>query len=85
MASLQLFMTLQRPCHDIIYLFSDGFADQFGGEEAKKYKYKPFKDFLLSIHKKDMIQQKELLIKEFNNWKGENEQIDDILIMGLKF
>jgi len=70
---------------DIIYLFSDGFADQFGGEKGKKYKYKPFKKFLCSINKQDMATQKKLLHEELIRWKGNNEQIDDILILGLKY
>jgi len=69
---------------DCIYLFSDGFADQFGGPKGKKYKSKPFKNFLLSISPKSMDEQKSLLENEFEAWKGNLEQIDDICILGVK-
>jgi len=70
---------------DIIYLFSDGFADQFGGPLGKKFKYKPFKDLLLKNHQKPLQIQKEILSAELENWKGDLEQVDDILIMGVRF
>ncbi|HDJ32858.1 MAG TPA: hypothetical protein ENF21_02010 [Bacteroidetes bacterium] len=69
---------------DCLYIFTDGFPDQFGGPEDKKYKYGPFQKFLLSIHKEDMEQQKWLLINEMLEWKGDNEQIDDILVIGIR-
>ncbi len=68
---------------DFVYLYSDGFADQFGGPNGKKFKYKNLKEVLVSIsHLKGKEQQIELE-KIFNDWKGEHEQIDDILIMGV--
>ena len=70
---------------DIIYIFTDGFADQFGGPEGKKYKTHRFKDFFTAIHAEPMEKQRELLEKEFEDWKGKNEQIDDILVIGRKF
>ncbi len=69
---------------DILYMFSDGFADQFGGELGKKYKYKPFKEFLLAHADKPLKEQKELLFEEFNAWKGELEQVDDVVVLALK-
>jgi serine phosphatase RsbU (regulator of sigma subunit) len=69
---------------DMIYMFSDGYADQFGGKNYKKYKYTGLKSFLLSIHKLPLPEQKENLGIEFNGHKGSNEQIDDVLIIGLK-
>ncbi len=69
---------------DQIYLFSDGFADQFGGQKNKKFKYKPFKELLLSNAGKSMQEQRETLEKVFAEWKGENEQVDDITIVGIK-
>jgi len=69
---------------DQIYLFSDGFADQFGGPEEKKFRYGPFKELLLSISKQKMEKQRVLLDKKFNSWSGEVEQLDDVLVMGLK-
>jgi serine phosphatase RsbU (regulator of sigma subunit) len=69
---------------DIIYIFSDGYADQFGGVEEKKFRYGPFKDLLLKIHRQPMDKQKQLLEQKFLLWKGDLDQIDDILIIGLK-
>lgn len=67
-----------------IYLFSDGYADQFGGEKGKKLKYKPFKEILLKIHQLSMDEQKEILNKEFEKWKGDFEQVDDVCIIGVR-
>ena len=69
---------------DTIYLFTDGFADQFGGIKGKKYKTAKFKLFLLSIQDHDMNTQLNLIKEEFNQWKGNFEQIDDVCIMGVK-
>lgn len=69
---------------DMVYIFSDGFPDQFGGEKGKKYKYRPFKEFLLSIHEKPMEEQLNLLEAEFVRWLGRLEQIDDVIIMGVR-
>lgn len=69
---------------DMIYVFSDGYADQFGGEAGKKYKYKTFKKFLLKISQLPPVEQKRLLIEEYDRWKGEYEQIDDVLVMGVR-
>jgi serine phosphatase RsbU (regulator of sigma subunit) len=69
---------------DIIYMFSDGYTDQFGGPDYKKYKYAILKAFLLKIHNLPLPEQKQNLEREFYDWKGVNEQIDDVLILGLK-
>lgn len=69
---------------DLIYLFSDGYADQFGGPNGKKYKYKQLKKFLLSIKDKTMPEQLKLLTDEFRSWQGELEQIDDVCIVGVR-
>ncbi|MBU0763597.1 MAG: tetratricopeptide repeat protein, partial [Bacteroidetes bacterium] len=69
---------------DTFYLFSDGFVDQFGGPEGKKLKTKYFKQMLVKIQDRTMNEQKEHLIKELQQWQGEQEQIDDILIMGIR-
>ena len=69
---------------DLVYLFTDGFPDQFGGEKGKKIKYKAFKKILIENSNKTMLQQKEILNLEFNNWKGNLEQVDDICIIGIK-
>ena len=69
---------------DTIYLFSDGFVDQFGGARGKKYKSKTLLNFLTTNSESTLDKQKGLLQKEFNNWKGDLEQIDDVCIMGFK-
>ena len=69
---------------DVIYLFSDGFPDQFGGANRKKYKYGKFRNFLLDIHQEPMQKQKELLGVELDQWMGDHEQIDDVLVMGIR-
>lgn len=69
---------------DIIYLFSDGFIDQFGGEKNKKFLTKNFKSLLTEIHDQPMGLQKMVLKQTFLEWKGKNEQADDILVIGVK-
>ncbi|MBL4593114.1 MAG: SpoIIE family protein phosphatase [Flavobacteriales bacterium] len=76
--------TIQLNKGDTIYLFSDGYADQFGGPKGKKFKSKPFKNLLLSISNKPLNQQKELLNTHFEEWKGELEQIDDVCVIGVR-
>ncbi|MFC2089202.1 tetratricopeptide repeat protein [Bacteroidota bacterium] len=71
--------------NDVIYLFSDGFPDQFGGAEGKKYKYKQLKSRLLELHQEPMEKQKILLHKHFEEWKGDHPQIDDVIIIGIRF
>jgi len=69
---------------DTIYMFSDGYADQFGGPYGKKFKYKPFKRLLLENINKPMNEQKEVLENRFDEWKGDLDQIDDVVIVGIK-
>ena len=69
---------------DTIYSFTDGFADQFGGEKGKKFKYKPFKELLLSIQHESMDDQFKILKKTFHDWRGDLEQIDDVCILGVR-
>ncbi|MBA4323360.1 MAG: hypothetical protein C0408_11140, partial [Odoribacter sp.] len=69
---------------DMIYMFSDGYADQFGGPNNKKFKYSVLKDLLIRIHKLPLPKQKQKLETEFFRWKGSLAQIDDVLILGLK-
>lgn len=76
--------TIQCEDGDQIYLFTDGYADQFGGPLKKKYKSQKLRDFLVSIHKDTMERQRELLDEEIENWKGSLPQVDDILIMGIR-
>jgi sigma-B regulation protein RsbU (phosphoserine phosphatase) len=69
---------------DCIYLFSDGYADQFGGPENKKLLYRRFEEYLIEVHDQPMEAQKEFLISKINEWKGNNDQVDDILVLGFK-
>ena len=69
---------------DCIYLFSDGYADQFGGEKNKKLTTKRFKDFLLTVKNHNMPDQKKELQKFVEKWQGANEQVDDILVIGIR-
>lgn len=70
---------------DIIYLFTDGCTDQFGGEKGKKFSIKQLRELLISIHTKKPGDQKQLLENALENWKGNHEQVDDILLIGIKF
>lgn len=69
---------------DTIYLFTDGFADQFGGEKGKKFMYKRFKETLLGIQNQSMDAQKDSLDRIFEDWKGGLEQVDDVLVIGIR-
>lgn len=69
---------------DSFYIFTDGYADQFGGPKGKKFKYLQFKQLLISIQDKSMAEQKHILDQTMVNWKGELEQIDDILVIGVR-
>ena len=70
---------------DGIYIFSDGYQDQFGGKKNKKFGQKRFKELLLEIQDKSMEEQKETLSKSLGGWRKDGEQVDDILVMGVKF
>ena len=76
--------SLQLHKGDCLYTFSDGYADQFGGDLGRKFKSTSLKDLLLTIYKKNMPEQKEILDKEFNKWRGIWEQVDDVLVMGVR-
>jgi serine phosphatase RsbU (regulator of sigma subunit) len=69
---------------DMIYLFSDGYQDQFGGEYDRKYFVHRFYTLLLDIHRKPMIEQKEALERNLKEWMGDNIQTDDITVMGIR-
>jgi serine phosphatase RsbU (regulator of sigma subunit) len=69
---------------DTVYLFSDGLPDQFGGIDGKKMKIARLKRLIDQIIKLPMAEQEESILKFFREWKGEHEQVDDILIMGIR-
>jgi serine phosphatase RsbU (regulator of sigma subunit) len=69
---------------DMMYLFSDGFPDQFGGPDNKKFRYKQFQDLLSSVHSRQIGDQYETLRNSFYHWKGNEEQVDDILVVGIR-
>ena len=71
---------------DMIYAFSDGYADQFGGPKKKKFKLRPFRALLAeNAIIRDTSKQRLHLLNKLRNWKGDNEQVDDITIFGLRF
>lgn len=70
---------------DIIYIFTDGIIDQFGGEQNKKYTSKRFADLILEICNEPLQVQYEKIQKSFNEWKGKEEQTDDVLVIGIKY
>ncbi len=76
--------TFKYKTGDTIYLFSDGYADQFGGPLGKKFKQKRFLHMLLNIYHLSPDKQKRELKENFNNWKGQIEQVDDVLVIGFK-
>lgn len=76
--------SVQLQKQDTIYILTDGYPDQFGGEKNKKFKYKPLKDLLAEIHQKPLEIQEEILEQHFTSWKGNTEQTDDVLIIGVK-
>ncbi len=69
---------------DAFYIFSDGFPDQFGGEKGKKYKSGKLKKYFISIQDQGMQAQRELLNQEFESWRGDIEQIDDVCVIGVR-
>ncbi len=69
---------------DMIYLFSDGFVDQFGGDEGKKFKHNTFRELLINASELDINVQKETIYETFMNWKGNHPQVDDVLLLGIR-
>jgi serine phosphatase RsbU (regulator of sigma subunit) len=76
--------TLNSQSGNVLYLYTDGYADQFGGPKGKKFKYKQLQEKLLAISDRPLAEQKAILEKTFEDWKGNNEQTDDVLIIGIK-
>lgn len=69
---------------DQFYLLTDGFADQFGGEFGKKFKYRPLKELILSVRALDMKEQRRKLDRKFESWRGYQEQVDDVCVIGVR-
>ncbi|MEI8137976.1 MAG: SpoIIE family protein phosphatase, partial [Bacteroidota bacterium] len=69
---------------DLLYLYTDGFADQFGGSKGKKFKYKTLNELLFSNYTKTLLEQKEILEESFKGWRGDLEQVDDVCIIGIR-
>jgi serine phosphatase RsbU (regulator of sigma subunit) len=76
--------TIQLQKGDTLYIFSDGFADQFGGPKGKKFKQSQFRETLLSIQDQPLEEQRNTLHQTIEKWKGEIEQIDDICVIGVR-
>ncbi len=70
--------------NDSLYIFSDGFVDQYGGEKRKKFKTSNFKKLLLSVQAESMKNQKKVIEDAFEEWRGTNEQIDDVCVIGVR-
>jgi serine phosphatase RsbU (regulator of sigma subunit) len=79
-----MLQTMELRKSDVIYLFTDGYADQFGGEKGKKYKYAALKEQLISISHLPMADQENVLDETFRAWKGDLEQVDDVCIIGIR-
>lgn len=75
---------IQLKADDVVYLFSDGYADQFGGPKGKKFKYKTLQQLLVNSRALTMADQEAVLRQQFRDWKGELEQVDDVCIVGIK-
>ncbi|MFC2087800.1 tetratricopeptide repeat protein, partial [Bacteroidota bacterium] len=70
--------------NDMVYMFSDGFQDQFGGENGKKYMYKNMKQDFVEIYEKDLEEQKQILDDKLTAWRGERHQVDDVVLIGIR-
>jgi serine phosphatase RsbU (regulator of sigma subunit) len=77
--------TMQYKVNDVIYLFTDGCTDQFGGEHNKKFSTRQLKELLTNVHSFEISEQKAMLEKVIDDWKGRSEQTDDMLLMGIRF
>ena len=78
------FNELQLEKGDMIYTFTDGYGDQFGGPEGKKFKHKNLRDVLLEVAPLPINKQKEIVANRFEDWKGDLEQVDDVLVIGVR-
>ena len=69
---------------DVLYTFSDGYADQFGGPDLRKFMIKNLRDLMLEVHKKPMAEQREIFNTTLEEWHGDSPRIDDVVLMGLR-
>lgn len=76
--------TINAKKGDLLYLYTDGFADQFGGPKGKKFKYKTLNELLLLNYNKTLLEQKEILEESFKDWRGDIEQVDDVCVIGIR-
>lgn len=76
--------TIDLQAGDCIYIFTDGFADQFGGPKGKKFKYKQFQELLVENASKPVAEQHNILEKSIDSWRGTLEQVDDVLVIGVR-
>ncbi len=81
--NFNLYVLNYRP-HDTLYLYTDGYADQFGGPKGKKFKYKQLEELILNCSVLNLNEQKSVLTKSFDTWKGDLEQVDDVCLVGIK-
>ncbi|OFX44206.1 MAG: hypothetical protein A2046_16915 [Bacteroidetes bacterium GWA2_30_7] len=72
------------PSKSMLYMFSDGYPDQFGGEKDKKFMYKRFKNLFIEINEMPMSEQHKILKNTIESWMGKTEQVDDILVIGIR-
>jgi serine phosphatase RsbU (regulator of sigma subunit) len=79
-----LLHTIDLQKGDTLYLYTDGYADQFGGPKGKKFKYRTLNELLLSINARSTSEQKEILNSQFESWKGNLEQVDDVCLIGIR-
>ncbi|MBA3704966.1 MAG: SpoIIE family protein phosphatase, partial [Bacteroidetes bacterium] len=76
--------SIQLKQKDCVYIFSDGYADQFGGNDNKKFKTSRLRELLISVNKHPMEEQKNIIYQTFKIWQNKCEQVDDILVMGIR-
>lgn len=76
--------SIQLQKNDAVYVFSDGYCDQFGGPKGKKFMASRFRELLLSIQHKSMIEQRNELFLALENWRANEDQVDDVLVIGVK-
>jgi serine phosphatase RsbU (regulator of sigma subunit) len=77
-------LTMELNKNDLVYIFTDGYCDQFGGPKAEKFMYERFEKLLAEISNMPLNEQEKILEQRIEEWKGENQQLDDILVIGVR-